>query len=330
LRFVVLAGVFLASTMQAAATPATSASYRVDGGQVETSGGLSSSASHGVVACIGAAVAGESRSASHTLSVGCGFALALASKLPQAITFGPTPTLAAGGAAAVTATGGASGNPVVFSSRTPATCSTGDANGSQVTGLAAGSCVIAANQAGNATYDAAPEVTQAITILATNVAGAIGGAVSGQLAGGSCAGFSFAAFEAAVGPPLPMPNGALRFIAEGCGVGGSVRVTLTYPVPLGPNAVLLKRGSSGWFTVDASSVPGSNVVFAGSTVSFTITDGGAGDVDGVANGRIEDPIGVGFNIPAEPVQVPTLFPWSLLALGIALFALVRRRLAPAN
>ena len=54
-----------------------------------------------------------------------------------------------------------SGLTVSFSSTTPATCTV---SGSIVTGIAAGNCIVAANQAGNATYQAAPQQTQGITI----------------------------------------------------------------------------------------------------------------------------------------------------------------------
>jgi sugar lactone lactonase YvrE len=82
--------------------------------------------------------------------------------IPQTITFGATPAIHYLGAGVVSATGGASGNPVVFSSTTPAVC---NVSGSAVTGVAGGTCTIAANQAGNATYSAAPEVTQSFSIL---------------------------------------------------------------------------------------------------------------------------------------------------------------------
>jgi RHS repeat-associated protein len=62
---------------------------------------------------------------------------------------------------ALSATGGASGNPVVFASTTPAVCSV---SGSTVTVLSTGSCVITANQAGNATYAAATQVTATVSV----------------------------------------------------------------------------------------------------------------------------------------------------------------------
>ena len=82
-------------------------------------------------------------------------------KAAQAIVFGPAPVLASGGTATVSATGGASGNPVVFTSTTPGTCTV---SGTTVSGLAAGTCTIAADQAGNAEYEDAPQVTQSFAV----------------------------------------------------------------------------------------------------------------------------------------------------------------------
>jgi hypothetical protein len=79
----------------------------------------------------------------------------------QVISFGTAPALTALGSATVSATGGASGNAVTFSSTTVSVCSV---NGSTVSALSAGNCVIAANQAGNANYAAAPQVTQTIVV----------------------------------------------------------------------------------------------------------------------------------------------------------------------
>ena len=67
----------------------------------------------------------------------------------------------------VSASGGASANPVVFSSQTNAICTAGGANGSVITltGIA-GTCTIAANQAGGNGYAAANEVTSSFTVSA--------------------------------------------------------------------------------------------------------------------------------------------------------------------
>ena len=81
----------------------------------------------------------------------------------QTLTFGPapTPTYSTGGGFLVSASA-SSGLPVAFSSLTPAVCTAG--GGNTVVMLSAGTCTIAANQAGDANYGAAPQVTQSITI----------------------------------------------------------------------------------------------------------------------------------------------------------------------
>jgi len=66
----------------------------------------------------------------------------------------------------VTANGGPSGNPVTFSSLTAATC-TVDADpqyGNIVNFIGIGDCTVAADQAGNASYNAAAQVTQTVAV----------------------------------------------------------------------------------------------------------------------------------------------------------------------
>ena len=63
-----------------------------------------------------------------------------------------------------TATGGGSGNPVVFASRTTGVCTVSGTNGTTVTIVAAGTCTIRATQDGNATYAPADPVDQSFTI----------------------------------------------------------------------------------------------------------------------------------------------------------------------
>lgn len=77
----------------------------------------------------------------------------------QAITNLTVPTISVGGTGTVTATGGASGNAVTFTSQTTPVCTLSGTNNSTVTGVSAGPCIIAANQAGNGSYSAATQVT---------------------------------------------------------------------------------------------------------------------------------------------------------------------------
>lgn len=81
-------------------------------------------------------------------------------KTSQTITFGTAPTVNVGTTGTVSATA-SSGLAVTYGSSTPGICTI---SGSTVTGVAQGSCTITADQAGNATYNAAPQVTQSFTV----------------------------------------------------------------------------------------------------------------------------------------------------------------------
>jgi eukaryotic-like serine/threonine-protein kinase len=87
-------------------------------------------------------------------------------KKTQSISFAAPASGTAGGSAALSATGGGSGNPVVFSvdpASGPRVCTV---SGTRVTYTAAGSCVIDANQAGTTSYADAPQVQRTITVNA--------------------------------------------------------------------------------------------------------------------------------------------------------------------
>ena len=100
------------------------------------------------------------------------------------------------GRATLQATGGGSGNPVVFtvdSSSTNGACTVTGTNGSTVNYLAAGNCVIDANQAGGNGYAPAGQVRRTIpvTALLTQVisfqapaSGVVGGSATLQASGG--------------------------------------------------------------------------------------------------------------------------------------------------
>lgn len=81
-------------------------------------------------------------------------------KVNQTVNFAPAPKIAVGGTGIVSATA-SSGLAVSFGSTTPFICTV---SGGTVTGVAAGTCTIAAIQAGNAKYNAAPQTTQAILL----------------------------------------------------------------------------------------------------------------------------------------------------------------------
>ena len=98
-----------------------------------------------------------------TTNVGTAFAY---HELPgQTITFGALAAVTYGDAAfTVSATGGASGNPVTFTSSDPLVATCSGTNGTTITILKTGTTTIRANQAGNSSYNAAAQVDQLLTI----------------------------------------------------------------------------------------------------------------------------------------------------------------------
>lgn len=91
------------------------------------------------------------------------FAPTLPSIFPQNITAFNPPSSATYGDNVInlTATGGSSNNPLIFASSTPEVCSVTDAS---LKILAAGDCKISVNQAGNTSYEAAPELSKTILV----------------------------------------------------------------------------------------------------------------------------------------------------------------------
>lgn len=84
---------------------------------------------------------------------------------PQRLQFSDSPpTVNAPGSVVVSAQA-SSGLAVVYASTTPETCVVDHATG-VVTGLAAGNCTIAADQAGNTTYAPAPQLTRQLAVIA--------------------------------------------------------------------------------------------------------------------------------------------------------------------
>jgi hypothetical protein len=87
------------------------------------------------------------------------------SKAAQTLSFGTAPSIVVGGTGTVSATA-TSGLTPTFTSKTLSICTV---SGSTVTGVAAGTCTIATDQAGNASFNAAAQVTQNITVRALSL-----------------------------------------------------------------------------------------------------------------------------------------------------------------
>jgi hypothetical protein len=70
------------------------------------------------------------------------------------------------GGVIVGASGGASGNPVTFTSSTTSVCTSGGTNGTVISFVGLGQCTVVASQAGNSNYNAADSVSRSFQVLA--------------------------------------------------------------------------------------------------------------------------------------------------------------------
>ena len=170
---------------------------------------------------------------SFTLTVG---------RIPQSISVTSSPPSPAiyGGSYTPAASGGGSGNPVVFSVDASSNAGACSISGGSVSFTGVGKCVIDANQAGNADYQAAPQVQQTFTITAPFAPG--GGSFvigDGNSAIGSNVTFwgaRWAKLNSLSGGPAPasFKGFAMQPSTPACGVGWSADPGTSSPPPAGP------------------------------------------------------------------------------------------------
>jgi hypothetical protein len=115
-------------------------------------------------------------------------------------------------------------------------------------------------------------------------------------------------------PALVFPHGFFSFDITGLSAGQTVTVTLTLPdsIPVGAQYWKYHASEGGWVRIPMGSDDGDNVI------TITLTDGGLGDDDGVADGVIVDQGGPG---SSSSIPVPEFNTVGLLAL-IGLLAVV--------
>ena len=181
----------------------------------------------------------------------------------QAITFpNPGPGIV-GQSATLSATGGASGNPVVFSVDSTSgsgVCSVSGTNGATVNYLAAGSCVIDADQAAGNGYDAAPQVQQTITVSAAAPATQL--AFTKQPGGGA----SGAAWSA-------QPTVSVENSSGGVVTGNSDAVTLAIASQPGSGAALSCTANPVAASNGVASFAGCEIAGKAGTYTLKATDG---------------------------------------------------------
>ncbi|GEM_PF-2445812 len=172
--------------------------------------------------------------------------------------------------------------------------------------------------------DAGTTLTHTVTILdneapvtsytapAPNGSGSVTVDISG---GGPLCGFANVQYiDAASIPSQPpgnyqFPYGLVDFTASQCAPGSSLNVTITYPAEIPPGRAFFKYDGN-WSQYPA--MVNANIV------TYTITDGGAGDSDGLVDGNFTDPAGLGH---APVVAIPTLKPALLAMLALLVIGL---------
>jgi Spherulation-specific family 4 len=181
----------------------------------------------------------------------------------QTITFpNPGPGVV-GQSATLTATGGGSGNPVVFSvdpTSGSGVCAVSGTNGTSVNYLAAGTCVIDANQAAGNGYDAAPQVQQTITVSAASPAAQL--AFTAQPGGGA----DGAVWSAQ--PTVSVENSGGTVVT-----GDSSSVTLGIASQPGSGATLSCTANPVTASNGVASFAGCKITGKAGTYTLTATDG---------------------------------------------------------
>lgn len=131
--------------------------------------------------------------------------------------------------------------------------------------------------------------------------------------------------------PSTFPHGLFDFTLGGCTAASTITMTIVYPAALVAGTQYWKYGptpgpaAAHWYVLPAT--------ITGSTVVFTITDGGLGDDDLLANGTIVDQGGPGNpGPPGSATAIPTfsesamgLMALLLLASGVAMHRRRRSR-----
>jgi CSLREA domain-containing protein len=210
------------------------------------------------------------------------------------------------------------------------------AGGCAITLHSVGPRTLTASYAGDGNFTGSMSTDETHLVLAITAQGdAGGGPVTATITSGTCIGFANGSTSFTAAPtPLPIgvtfPYGVFGFTAICPSDGtGTLTLTLTYPHPLPTGTQYWKYGPTAddpnphWYVLLPATLDGN-------TATFTITDGGLGDDDLVADGDIEDQGGPGIGPGAT--GIPTLSEWALLLmmglLGLVLGITVRRRAPP--
>ena len=263
-----------------------------------------------IVTATNAAGTGAASAASNSVIPKATQTITFAAPGPQ--NFGTTPTFTATADSGLTPT---------FTSGSPGACTITPVG--VVTFVTAGSCTINADQPGNGSYLAAPQVTRTFTVNAQlTVSGTVpgmAGLATATLSGGgaSCTLNSGTGFMTPGSTPggHTLPHGGFAFLATGC--AGSVTLTLDYPQPLPAGIQFWKLGPAtpGTLTSTWFAWTGATLSLDRRTVAYTVVDNGVGDSES-AVGTIGDPFAPALAAPGSgAVGIPVDNPWALAVMA---------------
>jgi uncharacterized repeat protein (TIGR01451 family) len=242
----------------------------------------------------------------------------------------PPATGIVGGSATLAATGGGSGNPVVFTvdqSSGTGVCNVSGTNGDTVNYTAAGSCVIDANQAGSLDYSAAPTVTVTITV---NQAPAF---VIDSPPLGAVAGQAYAYTFEASGTPAPtyaLASGAPSWLSVNTSTGEvtgtppagttsfSYAVTATNvagTATAGPFTVTVAKPSTNADISAALACPASMTVGGTGACTLTVANAGPATASKVIAGVLLPAALSEVSCTAGCARHANVFTWSLASLA---------------
>ena len=95
-------------------------------------------------------------------------------------------------------------------------------------------------------------------------------------------------------PNMTFPHGFFSFNVTGLSSGQNVTITITLPSNMTEGTQYWKCQDGTWYQIPIGDDDGDNVI------TITLTDGGVGDADGIENGVINDPGGLGIPPPPPP------------------------------
>ena len=221
---------------------------------------------------------------------------------PQTITFPMqlTQRFSVGSFAINPAAAASSGLPVVYGSTTPGVCTV---SGATVNIVATGSCIVAANQAGNANFNPAAQVTQSIAITAAAPAApTIGTATPGDAQAtiaftpsANSGGSPLVTFRATCNPGTVFANGTVSPIT----VMGLVNGTAYLCSVTATNAAMLTSAASATVSVTPTGIPVAPAISSASAITFNVLTPGS------------------FAVTATGTPAPTLTSMGTLPAGVS-------------